>query len=129
MLELIFSVIIGLGIALFATQNTVGIPLQFGSYTYSGIPLYLVIIGALLIGLLVAWIFSLLDGISNSLRMHKTEHKVKEARSTNHNLEERIRNLEIENAKLREKANIKTTEAVRENTSPLTRLRQKLHTE
>jgi len=55
MLVLLVGVIFGLAIAYFATQNTTPVTIHIAQYAFEG-PLYLVVMGSLFVGLLIAWI-------------------------------------------------------------------------
>lgn len=101
---IILTVVLGLGIAFFATQNGSVINLHFGPYILPDVPVYLVVVGALLFGLLLAWIFYLLRSFSSSITRHNRENKLKEANQTIVDLTKSIHQLEIENARLREKS-------------------------
>lgn len=101
---IIFAVIVGSGIAYFATQNTNLINLHFGTYTSPDIPLYLVVTGALLLGLLLAWIFSLVNSLSSKMTIHGKENKIKEDERTITELTKTTHQLELDNARLKEKS-------------------------
>ena len=64
MFALIILVIFGIGVAFFATQNTQAISITVANYPLTGIPLYLIVLGSLLLGFLVSWILSFFDVIS-----------------------------------------------------------------
>jgi uncharacterized integral membrane protein len=100
MLALIFTVLFSLVVAYFATQNTSYLILHFGYYTWAGIPIYVVVLGSLLVGLLFAWLFHLLSSISSSIRLNKKEHALKDSKDINLELRKKVHQLELENAKL-----------------------------
>ncbi len=108
MFALIFTVLFSAVVAYFATQNTVIISLHFASYTWSGIPIYLVMLGSLLAGLLFAWIFYLLNAISSSLTIRGKNQALKEGKESNLELTKRLHQLELENTKLNAKEEDKT---------------------
>jgi cell shape-determining protein MreC len=101
---IILTVILGLGIAFFATQNGGLISLYFGPYVLPNVSIYLAIVGALLLGLLLAWLFYLLRSFSSSMTLHNRENKLKEANRTIAHLTKSVHQLEIDNARLREKS-------------------------
>ncbi len=101
---IILSVILGLGIGFFATQNGELISLYFGSFTLPNVPVYLAVVGALLLGLLLAWIFYILRSFSSSMTLHSKESKLKEANKTIAQITKSLHQLEIENARLKEKS-------------------------
>ncbi len=101
---IIFAVMMGSGIAYFATQNISLISLHFGTYTSPNIPLYLVATGALLLGLILAWVFSLVNSLSSKMTLHGKENKIKEEEKTIAELTKEIHQLELENTRLKEKS-------------------------
>jgi uncharacterized integral membrane protein len=101
MFALILIVIVGLGIALFAQQNTANVPLTIGTFQFAAIPVYLVVISSLLFGLFIAWILSMMDFFSHSLSLRKKDRVIQNTEQRVATLEERIHQLETENAELR----------------------------
>ncbi len=100
MFVLIIAVIFGLGIASFAIQNTAPVSIQLAQYTIPGVPLYGIAIGALLLGLLIAYIISMVDAFSSILKIHGKENALKEAKKTIAQLAKQLHELELENARL-----------------------------
>lgn len=97
---IILAVIVGLGIGAFAVQNTDPTVIQVASYVSPEIPLYIVVVGALLLGLLLAWVFYLVHSFSSALTLHGKDNTIKEAQKTNLELTKRIHQLELENTRL-----------------------------
>lgn len=93
MLGLIVLVIFGLGMAYFATQNTLPISFTIGNYRFTNIPLYFLVIGSLLLGIFISWIVSIMDGLSSTKGVDKTIEELKEEKHE----------LEVDNARLKEK--------------------------
>lgn len=106
MATLIITVAFGLFLAFFATQNTGQISLHFLSYSLSNIPTYVVIIGALLVGLFFAWIISLIDGIGTGFTMRGKENKIKDYKKENAELLRQLHQLELTNSRLETAANL-----------------------
>jgi uncharacterized integral membrane protein len=98
---LILLVILALLFGFFATQNTQTITIVLANANIPDLPLYIVIGATLLIGLAIAWIMSLSDTISSSLKIRGKESTIKDGRNTIHDLTKQINQLEIENAKLK----------------------------
>lgn len=105
MATLIVTVLLGLVIAFFATQNTGTISLYFSNYTFSGIPIYIVVVGALLVGLFLSWIISLINDIGTGFTLMGKENKIKDYKKENTELLKDIHQLELENAKLKAETN------------------------
>ncbi len=101
MVLIILLLVFGILAALFAVQNTTHVDVTLLGYTLSQIPLYLIMLGSLLVGILVSSIFNLSNIISSSLQMHGKDAKIKKSNSTVTNLHSRIHQLELENAKLK----------------------------
>ncbi|GEM_PF-359122 len=101
MLALILTVIFGLGIAYFATQNTNGVTITLANIPLRGVPLYMIVVGSLLIGLFTSWIISLADGISSMLTIHGKDTAIKKAESAITDLKTELHMLELENARLK----------------------------
>jgi hypothetical protein len=100
---LIIAVIVGIGIAYFATQNPITVSITLASYHFFNIPLYMLVAGSLLFGLLVAWVISLFSSLGNAFLFHKQSNKIQKDNKMIQGLENKIHSLEIENARLREK--------------------------
>lgn len=101
MFALILLVIFGLGMAYFATQNTGVVHILLGSFLFSGIPLYVIVIGALLLGIFISWLISMTDSISTSLTIHGKEHDLKKAQEKIEKLEGENHTLSVEIARLK----------------------------
>jgi uncharacterized integral membrane protein len=101
MLVLLIAVISGLAIGYFATQNTTPVTIRFNDYLWEDIPLYLVMLGSLLVGLFMAWILYFARSVSSRLTIYGKDHAVKKAQDTVVDLERRVQELEVENARLK----------------------------
>lgn len=103
MLGLIVLVGVGLVFGYFATQNSINIPINFAGNTIPDLPLYIVIGSALLLGLLISWLISLINSLAVAFKMHGKELTIKDAQKEIVNLENKINELETENTNLKEK--------------------------
>jgi uncharacterized integral membrane protein len=101
MLALLITVIFGLGIGYFATQNVDPITIQFADYVLEGVPLYAVILGSLLAGLVMAYVLYLAQSTSSQLKIYGNNYADKRARQALADLERRVDQLETENARTR----------------------------
>jgi hypothetical protein len=106
MLTLIFALIFGLAVTYFATQNGQAVTLSIGSYMWSQVPLYLVAIGFLLIGLVTAWLFSLLNSFSSFLTLNSREKIIKDKDRHLTELKKHLHDLESENERLKNQKNV-----------------------
>jgi uncharacterized integral membrane protein len=110
MLALIFTVIFSIFIGYFATQNTSALTIHFWSYSWSGIPMYLIVLISLLVGLLFAWMFNLLTVISSSLTIKGKDQALLKAKNDNLELIKKVHQLELENTKLAAKEGVDLVE-------------------
>ncbi len=101
MIALLLLVIFGIGAGYFATQNTVGVPISFGGSTILGVPLYIITLGALLLGIFVSWLISLIDSLSSSMIIHGKNSAISDAHKTIERLKKENHQLELENASLK----------------------------
>jgi uncharacterized membrane protein YciS (DUF1049 family) len=101
MFNLILLVLVALGFGYFSTQNTLTIPLVFGPYALTNIPLYTVVGITLLIGLLLAWVISLLSSLATAMNLRDKEKAIREHEDTIQALTKRVNELQIENANLK----------------------------
>lgn len=97
---LIIAIVFGLGFTLLAIQNTAFVVVQLAGYAWT-IPLYIVMFGSLLVGLLIAWLFNLIDWASSTLTLHGKDAQIKKEHQTVETLEKEVHRLEVENARLR----------------------------
>jgi uncharacterized integral membrane protein len=100
MLSILFSVIFGLAIGYFATQNTSPVTIQLGELRFENVPLYFATIGSLILGFFIAWIFYLARTVSSIFTIYGKNHLVRRT-ETAADLERRVRQLESENTRLR----------------------------
>lgn len=103
MITLLLLILFGLGVGYFATQNVIGIPITLAGYTIEGTPLYIIVVGSLLLGVAISWIISLMRDISSSVALHGKDTALKSAHKTIEELKDSNYKLEVENAKLRGK--------------------------
>jgi uncharacterized integral membrane protein len=101
MLSLIVAILFGVSLTFFAFQNSVGVPVALGSYQVFAIPLYLVVVFSVLLGILMASFISGIEGISSYLTLRRKNHIITTDERTINELQQKIHNLEMENAKLR----------------------------
>jgi uncharacterized integral membrane protein len=101
MVLIILLLISGILAALFAVQNTVHVDVTLLGYTLHQIPLYLIMLGSLLGGILISSIFNMSNIISSSLTIRGKDVKLKKSKSTETDLDNRIHQLELENANLK----------------------------
>ncbi len=97
MFTLLIVIILGVGFAFLATQNTVSVPVSFGyGLTLEGIPLYIVALASLLFGVFVSWLISLFDGIGSFFSGYRKNAKIKELEEENTRLRAKNTDLKAE---------------------------------
>ncbi len=101
MFALIVLVVFGIGVAFFATQNTQTVSVVVGNYSWTGIPLYLIVLGSMLLGFVVNWIINIVNGISSAIKVHGKESTIKDANKQIAELTKRVHQLELENERLK----------------------------
>jgi uncharacterized integral membrane protein len=103
---LIILVLFGILASVFAIQNTTNVSIILLGYPLREVPIYLIVSGSLLIGLLLSSVVSIVNSIFNSFKMHGKNVKIKESKKTVEDLAKRNRELELEITKLRERTRI-----------------------
>ena len=104
MLALFLLLIFGLGMAVFATQNTGTVHIIVGSFVLTGIPLYMLVVASILLGILVSWLISLANIISAEFTIHGKETALKRAQKVIEDLKQDNVALEKENIRLKEES-------------------------
>jgi uncharacterized protein HemY len=101
MLVLLLLVIFGLGMSYFATQNTGLVHVVFGSYLVQGIPLYIIVIGALILGIFISWLINIVESLSSTITIHGKVSQIKKANEVINKLQLQVHEVELENARLK----------------------------
>lgn len=99
---LIILVLFGILASVFAIQNSTSVSITLLGYPLREVPMYFIVSGSLLIGLLLSSIVSFVNSIFTSFKMHGKDIKIKETKKTVEDLAKRNRELELEVTKLRE---------------------------
>lgn len=90
-----------------AQNNLAIVSLHLGTYEFTGIPLFYIIIGSLLVGLGVAFLFQFVHSIINAISMRGKDNTIKQGNSDIVGLTKRIHQLEIENEKLKNNSTVR----------------------
>jgi lipopolysaccharide assembly protein A len=104
MLSLILLLVFGSGLTFISMQNTQEVSLTFYRYTFSNLPVYFVILGSILVGVILAYFISFLNSISTHMLIRKQYKKIGKEKQTVAELTKRIHQLELENVKLKSKS-------------------------
>lgn len=100
MLIVIYLMIIGSMFVFISRFNFQLVSVNLGFKTYSGIPLFYIIVGSFLIGLVLSYFASLIQSISTSFILHGKNTEIKKNKSEILELTKRVHQLEIKNEKL-----------------------------
>ena len=125
MITLIILLALGLILGIFAIQNNTPVSINYGGYSLSGIPLYGVVIGSMLLGTALSWLLSLFGWASTSMRMRGKDKAIREYSQATHDLEHRVDQLEHENEKLREEKR-QVEDEYRSEHSPIDNVKERI---
>jgi uncharacterized integral membrane protein len=101
MLSLIATILFGLATTYIALQNSSNITLKLGYYTFTNIPVYVVIVLSILVGILITALIHSLNRLSITLTLRSKDKIITDHQTTISQLKQEIHELEIENAQLR----------------------------
>lgn len=94
MIILLITILLSLLFAYFATLNTGWVEIKIDSYIIP-LPLYIVILGSMLTGIVISTIIHFIDSFSNYLVIRRKENILKELKKTVAELIKRVHQLEI----------------------------------
>lgn len=100
MLILILSLIVGSVLVYISRLNFQPVTVNFGFYILPGIPLFYVIVGSLLIGLVLSYLVYFVNAVSNSFVLRSKNNEIKKNKTEVLELTKRVHQLEIKNEKL-----------------------------
>ena len=128
MATLLILVLSGILVAYFATQNTGNVSINLLGYSLAGIPTYFLVLASVLLGLMLGSVINLVDALFNSLKLRDKNQTINEVSKKAITLEERIHELEVENARLKGKGEpiIIETKSVEPQETWVNKLRHKL---
>lgn len=102
MLILILLLIIGSALVYISKFNFVPVDLNLGLYVFTDIPLFYVIVGSLLIGLVLSYLVYIVQAISTAFAMRGKNKKIRNAKDEILELTRRVHQLELENRTLQQ---------------------------
>lgn len=89
-----------------AQNNLMLVPLHLGTYVFSDIPLFYIIIGSLLTGLGLAYLIYLVNSIVIAFSIRGKDNKIRQAKSEIIDLTKQVHKLELENERLKNNSTI-----------------------
>ncbi|HSX19118.1 MAG TPA: LapA family protein [Candidatus Saccharimonadales bacterium] len=101
MIALTLALLIGIVFSFFAIQNNQPVSLQIQNFTFTDIPLYLVTLASMLVGIVLSLIVTFADSISHAIGDFGKDREIKNASHSLEKLENKVHNLEVENARLK----------------------------
>ena len=106
MFSLILLLVFGSGLAYLALQNTTDVTFHILNYTFPDVPLFFVIIGSMLGGVLLSYIFYMIHSISSALKIHGKDKKIKNTEKNVSELTKKIHQLELEKESLKKESRV-----------------------
>lgn len=100
MLILIFSLVVGSLLVFISKYNFQPVSINLGYTVIPGIPLFYIIVGSLVIGLVLSYLASLIQSISTSFVLYGKNNEIKKNKGEVLELTKRVHQLEIKNEKL-----------------------------
>jgi lipopolysaccharide assembly protein A len=101
MLSFILLLVAGSAIAYLSKDNLTPVTLHVGSYSFSDIPLFFVIITAFITGLILAYLVHLVQAFFIARKLKSKQKKINKTEDEVHELTKRVHQLELENEKLK----------------------------
>ncbi len=98
----------GIVVSYLAIRNTTLVTLNFPGYIFNNIPLYLVILGSLLLGFLIAGVLSSINSMFSAFKIMGKNSVINSSQKEIEKLREKIQELELENSQLKTPNKAKT---------------------
>ncbi len=106
MLTLILLLVVGSILVYISKFNFMPVSVNLGMYVVPNIPLFYVIAGSLVIGLILSYVLYLVRAISNSFKLRGKDKEIKKDEDEVLELTKRVHQLELENEKLKHNPSI-----------------------
>lgn len=106
MLILILLLVVGTVMVYLAQNNLMLVTLHLGTYIFSGIPLFYVIVGSLVTGLVLAYLIYLVNSIFILFTMRGKDNEIKKGKSEIVDLTKQIHHQELENERLKNNSTV-----------------------
>ncbi|NCN06558.1 MAG: LapA family protein [Candidatus Pacebacteria bacterium] len=99
MLTIIVLLVVGSALAYISKFNIMPVTVNFGRYAVTDVPLFYVIIGSVTVGLVVSYLFYLVNAIATSLKLRGKDQEIKKHKNIVLSLTKRVHQLELEHEK------------------------------
>lgn len=106
MLILILFLVVGSMLVYISKFNFVPVSVNLGFYVFTGVPLFYVIVGSLLIGLVLSYLVYFVHAISTSFTLRGKDSEIRKNKEEILELTKRVHQLEIKNEKLEKDSDI-----------------------
>ncbi len=106
MLIIILLLVVGAILVYISKYNFMPVTVNLGMYVISDIPLFYVIVGSLVIGLVLSYVVYLVHAISTSFAFRGKDNEIKKNKDEVLGLTKRVHQLELENEKLRHNSDV-----------------------
>lgn len=110
MLILILLLVIGSILVYISKFNFVPVNVNLGAYTIYDVPLFYVIVGSLVFGLVLSYLVYLVNGISTSLKFRGKNKEIEKNKDEVLELTKQVHQLELENEKIKNGSDLKPTD-------------------
>lgn len=111
MLVLILLLVVGSALVYISQFNFTPVSVNLGLYVFSNIPLFYVIVGSMLTGLVLSYVAYLIHAISTSFTIRGKDNEIKTNKDEVLELTKQVHQLELENEKQKNNENVKPTDS------------------
>lgn len=101
MLTLILTAVMSILFAIFATQNTGLVDLNFGNYFVTTIPIYIAILIPILLSLVISFTLQLINNFANILTIRNQKKTIKNLKRELAEVTKELHKSELENVKFK----------------------------
>lgn len=101
MIILILILVTGLGLVFVSKYNFTPVTVNFGSFAITNIPLFYVIVGSVVFGLLISYLVHTVSSVSTYFAFRGKNNQLKKEKEDVLELTKRVHQLEIENEKIK----------------------------
>ncbi len=99
MLNLIVVLVTSSALVYISGFNSMPVSVNFGSFVVANVPLFYVIIGSILFGIVLSYLFHLISSVSTALALRSKDNELKKEKQEVLELTKRVHQLELENEK------------------------------
>lgn len=101
MLILILFLIVGSVLVYISKFNFMPVSVNFGTYVISDVPLFYVIVGSVVFGLVLSYLVYLVNSISTSFKFRGKDKEIRQGKDEVLELTKNVHQLELENEKIK----------------------------